>query len=62
MSTFPDVEFKCPFCGKQCGASMEPEPSVTHELPMCREFAEADPDEFLMLVNVAMGNREAGIT
>jgi len=54
------VEFKCPFCGKWCAAGVDPEPGVTHELPMCIEFEEAEPDHFLMLVNVAMGNRTAG--
>ena len=62
MSQLIDVEFVCPFCGKQCTATTEPDFGVTHVLPMCEKFEQLEPDDFLAAVNNAIATkREVGL-
>lgn len=45
--------FLCPFCGRQAGASSNP-PAVVHALPMCEQFRELEPADYLAAVNKAL--------
>lgn len=42
-------EFDCPFCGLHCAALTRP-PSLVHRLPMCPEFRDSDPENFMVTV------------
>jgi hypothetical protein len=57
MSHLVALEFTCPFCGKQCTATTEPDLGVTHVLPMCEKFEKLEPDEFLAAVNSAIATK-----
>jgi len=56
MSQLIALEFTCPFCGKLCTASTDPD-GVTHVLPMCEKFEKLEPDEFLAAVNSAIATK-----
>jgi hypothetical protein len=57
VEAMPNVKFLCPFCNMRCFATVNPEPSVIHELPMCKTFDSLEPDAFIAAVNVAIATK-----
>lgn len=53
MSITDGTEFLCPFCGKECVASLQ-NYAVIHRLPTCTRFDQLRPDQFLAEVNDAL--------
>jgi len=53
------IDFVCPFCKKKASAGFEiasaspadTDGIVLHEIPVCKEYADNEPDEYLQLVN-----------
>lgn len=55
MNITDGVDFICPFCQAKCTASVE-QGGVIHMLPMCKEFEQLGPVEFLKAVNEKLAN------
>lgn len=48
-----EIEGRCPFCGGTWSASSRP-PAVVHSVPMCKEFKQKEPANFLKAVREAV--------